>query len=166
MGSKVPGRLWLERVAIRVSRREGRTASWPGSAITSAVLLIGFGGPDVGECAVGAAFDSQVAEGDDADRASSSTALNTARDLLIQATGIFNNAVVDLAGTIGRRVLADPVPDRRLRTRPRVTKRAISRYQARGTVDRTSYKATISINIPTTHPPDTQQPALATRHWG
>lgn len=41
------------------------------------------------------------------------------------------------------------MPDRRIRTRPRVVKRAISRYDAKGTIDRTSYKAIISIDIPT-----------------
>ncbi|WP_180685615.1 IS4 family transposase [Streptomyces gossypiisoli] len=86
----------------------------------------------------------------DPDRASFSIALNTARDLLVQAAGVFNDTVVDLVGTIGRRVLADLMPDRRIRTRPRVVKRAISKYNARGTIDRTSYKATISIDILTT----------------
>jgi len=45
------------------------------------------------------------------------------------------------------------MPDRRIRTRPRVVKRAISKYNAGGTVDRTSYKATISIEILTTRTP-------------
>lgn len=47
----------------------------------------------------------------------------------------------------GPRVLADLMPDRRIRTRPRVVKRAISKYNAKGTIDRTSYKATIRIDI-------------------
>lgn len=86
----------------------------------------------------------------DPDRASFTIALNAARDLLIQAAGVFNDTVIDLVGTIGRRVLADLMPARRIRTRPRVVKRAISKYNARGTVDRTSHKATISIDILTT----------------
>jgi hypothetical protein len=86
----------------------------------------------------------------DPDRASFSIALNTARDLLVQAAGIFDNTTVDLVGTIGRRILAGLMPDRRIRTRPRVVKRAISKYNARGTVDRTTYKATIGIDILTT----------------
>jgi hypothetical protein len=90
--------------------------------------------------------------GADPDRASFSIALNTARDLLIQAAGVINTTV-DLVGTIGRRVLADLMPDRRIRTRPRVVKRAISRYNAKGIIDRTSYKATISIGILTTSAP-------------
>jgi hypothetical protein len=89
----------------------------------------------------------------DPDRASFSIALNTARDLLVQAAGVFDDTAVDLVGTIGRRVMAGLMPDRRIRTRPRVVKRAISKYNARGTVDRTSYKATISIDILTTHTP-------------
>ncbi|MEU0374696.1 hypothetical protein ABZ070_31705 [Streptomyces sp. NPDC006283] len=48
----------------------------------------------------------------------------------------------------------DLMPDRRIRTRPRVIKRAISRYNAKEFVDRTSYKATISIHIlPAPHQP-------------
>jgi hypothetical protein len=82
----------------------------------------------------------------DPDRASFTIALNTARDLVVQAAGVTSTAV-DLIGTIGHRILARLMPDRRIRTRPRVVKRAISRYNAKGTVDRTSYKATISIDI-------------------
>ncbi|MEV5937111.1 IS4 family transposase [Streptomyces sp. NPDC093250] len=88
----------------------------------------------------------------DPDRASFSIALNTARDLLVQAAGVFDNTAVDLVGTIGRRAMAGLMPDRRIRTRPHVVKRAISKYNARGTVDRTSYKATISIDIDHPHP--------------
>ncbi|MFD0427415.1 hypothetical protein ACFQ60_02375 [Streptomyces zhihengii] len=92
------------------------------------------------------------AAGTDPDRASFSIALNTARDLVIQAAGVFSGAVIDLVGTIGRRILAALMPDRRVRTRPRVVKRAISRYNARGTVDRTTYRATISVHILTPAP--------------
>jgi hypothetical protein len=43
------------------------------------------------------------------------------------------------------------MPNRRIRTRPRVVKRAISKYNAKGTIDRTSYMATITIlTSPTT----------------
>jgi hypothetical protein len=91
--------------------------------------------------------------GIDPDRASFCIALHTARDLLIQAAGVIADTVIDLVGTIGRRVLADLMPDRRIRTRPRVVKRAISKYNARGTIDRTSYKATISIDILTAPAP-------------
>lgn len=84
----------------------------------------------------------------DPDRASFTIALNSARDLVIQACGVIADTVIDLVGTIGRHVLAHLMPDRRLRVSPRIVKRAISKYQARGPrIDRTSYKATITINI-------------------
>jgi hypothetical protein len=86
--------------------------------------------------------------GTDPDRASITIAWQTARDQVIQAAGIIASTVIDLIGTIGRHVLAGLLPDRRLRTSPRIVKRAISKYQARGPgIDRTSYKATISIDI-------------------
>ncbi len=40
------------------------------------------------------------------------------------------------------------MPGRRLRVSPRVVKRAISKYNARGKVDRTTYRATITVTIP------------------
>jgi Insertion element 4 transposase N-terminal/Transposase DDE domain len=52
-----------------------------------------------------------------------------------------------LAGTIGRHVLASLMPGRRMRASPRVVKRAMSRYNARGKVERTTRKATITIAI-------------------
>ena len=48
--------------------------------------------------------------GPDPDRASFTIALNTARDQIIQAAGIIAGTAIDLAGTIGRRVLADLMP--------------------------------------------------------
>jgi hypothetical protein len=39
------------------------------------------------------------------------------------------------------------MPSRRLRISPRVVKRAMSRYNAKGRVDRTTYKATIDLAI-------------------
>jgi hypothetical protein len=39
------------------------------------------------------------------------------------------------------------MPSRRLRTSPRAVKRAISKYNAKGKVDRTSYQAAIAITI-------------------
>ena len=56
--------------------------------------------------------------------------------------------MVDLIGAIGRRVLANLLPARRLRVSPRIVKRAISKYQARGpNINRRSYKATLNVNI-------------------
>jgi hypothetical protein len=83
----------------------------------------------------------------DPDRAAFSVALHAARDLVIQATAVIADTVIDLVGHIGRLLLANLMPHRRIRTSPRVVKRAISKYNARGIVDRTTYKATISIDI-------------------
>jgi hypothetical protein len=84
----------------------------------------------------------------DPDRASFTIALHTARDQLIHAAGVIADTVIDLVGTIGHHVLANLLPDRRLRVTPRIVKRAISKYQARGpNINRRSYKATLNINI-------------------
>jgi Insertion element 4 transposase N-terminal/Transposase DDE domain len=90
----------------------------------------------------------------DPDRASFTTALHSARDLVIQAAGVIADTTIDLVGTIGRHVLDHLMPDRRPRVCPRTVKRAISKYQARGPhIDRTSYQATISIDILTAASP-------------
>jgi hypothetical protein len=90
----------------------------------------------------------------DPDRASFTIAYQTARDQLTQAAGVIADTVIDLVGTIGRHILTNLLPNRRLRTSPRIVKRAISKYQARGpTIDRTSYKTTLAINILTGAPP-------------
>jgi Insertion element 4 transposase N-terminal/Transposase DDE domain len=83
----------------------------------------------------------------DPDRASFTIALYAARDQLVQAAGVIADTTIDLVGAIGRQVLANLLPDRRLRVNPRNVKRAISKYNAKGRVDRTSYKATLSIDI-------------------
>jgi hypothetical protein len=88
-----------------------------------------------------------TAPGTDPDRASFAIALNASRDQVILAAGVTAGPVIDLAGAIGRLVLASLMPARRLRVSPRVVKRAMSRYNARGKVDRTTYKATIDIAI-------------------
>ena len=88
--------------------------------------------------------------GADPDRASFTTALAAARDQVILAAGVTAGPAADLAGTIGRLVLSSLMPARRLRVSPRVVKRAISKYNARGKVDRATYKATIDIVILTT----------------
>ena len=85
--------------------------------------------------------------GTDPDRASFSVALNAARDQVALAAGVLAGPGTDLAGTIGRLVLASLMPPRRARTSPRVVKRAMSRYNARGKVDRTTCKAAIDITI-------------------
>jgi hypothetical protein len=86
--------------------------------------------------------------GIDPDRASFTIALQAARDQLIQAAGVIASTTIDLVGKIGRAVLDNLLADRRLRVSPRVVKRAISKYNARGPhINRTSYKATLHIDI-------------------
>lgn len=81
------------------------------------------------------------------DRASFSIALRTARDQVVHAAGVVASATVDLVGRIGRAVLADPLPDRRVRVCPRVVKRAISKHRAKGAIDRTNHRARISVIV-------------------
>ena len=85
--------------------------------------------------------------GTDPDRASFTIALNTARDQTILAAGVLAGTATGLAGTIGRHVLASLMPSRRLRVSPRTVKRAMSKYNAKGKVDRTTRNATIDITI-------------------
>ncbi|MFE9658400.1 IS4 family transposase [Micromonospora sp. NPDC006431] len=97
------------------------------------------------------ATDSQP--GLDPDRASFTTALNAARDQVTQAAGVIADTVIDLVGVIGERVLANLLPDRRIRTKTRMIKRSNSKYQARGpNIDRRTYKATTRIDVITDDP--------------
>jgi hypothetical protein len=85
-----------------------------------------------------------TAPGTDPDRASFTIALQAAREQVIQAAG----ETIDLAGAIGRHVLDNLLPARRLRVSPRAVKRPLSRYAYKSLrVDRRTYKATISIDI-------------------
>lgn len=89
----------------------------------------------------------------DPDRASFTTALNAARDQIVHAAGVIADTVIDLVGVIGERVLANLLPERRIRTKTRMIKRSNSKYQARGpNIDRRTYKATTSIDIITNEP--------------
>jgi Transposase DDE domain/Insertion element 4 transposase N-terminal len=90
---------------------------------------------------------ASTAPGTGPDRGSLAIALNAARDQVILAAGIIPGTSIDLAGTIGRIVPASLMPGSRLRVSPRVVKRAMSRYNAQGKVNRTTYKATIDIAI-------------------
>ena len=86
--------------------------------------------------------------GIDPDRGSFTIALNAARDLLTQAANVIAGATIDLRGAIGHRVLNNLLPDRRLRVSPRIVKRALSKYPAKGpNINRRSYKATLDVNI-------------------
>ena len=89
----------------------------------------------------------------DPDRASFTTALNAARDQVVHAAGVIADTTIDLVGVIGERVLANLLPERRIRTKTRMIKRSNSKYQARGpNIDRRTYKATTSIDIITNEP--------------
>jgi hypothetical protein len=101
--------------------------------------------------------DATLARPDlDPDRGSFTVALNAARDQLAAAAGVIADTVVDLVGEIGRQVLDHLMPARRLRTNPRVVKRAISKYVASSKKGRhrgPSRKATITINtVPAPRP--------------
>jgi Insertion element 4 transposase N-terminal/Transposase DDE domain len=63
----------------------------------------------------------------DPDRASFTIALTTAQNLLTGAGNILDDPT-DLTGQIGRAVLAEPAPPRRLRVSARKVKSALSRY--------------------------------------
>jgi hypothetical protein len=92
--------------------------------------------------------------GIDPDRASFTIALQAARDQLIQAAGVIADTVIDLVGRIGRQVLDNLLPDRRIRVAPRIVKRAISKYNARGpSINRTSYKPPLASPSLTSPPP-------------
>jgi Transposase DDE domain len=101
--------------------------------------------------------DATLGVGDvDPDRASFTIALNTARDQLIAAAGVITDTVIDLVGVIGRRVLDNLMPARRMRTAPRVVKRAISNYTvktAKGRVRLPSTAITIKIDVITAADP-------------
>jgi Insertion element 4 transposase N-terminal/Transposase DDE domain len=89
-----------------------------------------------------------TAPGTDPDRASFTIALQAARDQVIQAANVIAGETIDLAGTIGRHILDNLLPARRLRVSPRAVKRPLSRYAYKSLrVDRHTYKATISIDI-------------------
>ena len=104
--------------------------------------------------------DSTLGQADiDPDRGSFTVARHAARDQLIAAAGVIADTVIDLVGVIGRHVLDQLLPARRVRTNPRVVKRAISKYvasTAKGRHRGPSRPATITIEtqaILTTQPP-------------
>lgn len=98
--------------------------------------------------------DATYDRGMDPDRGSFTIAFQAAKDQIVLAQTVISQAVVDLVGVIGRQVQADPLPQRRLRVCPRIVKRAISKYQARGPViDRACRTAQLDIDILTGEPP-------------
>jgi hypothetical protein len=102
--------------------------------------------------------DTAETTGVDPDRASFTTAVQTARDLVIQAANIIAETTIDLVGTIGAHVLADLMPSRRLKVSPRAVKRPLSRYAYKSLgVDRKTYLATLTIDILAGQPALTNQ---------
>jgi hypothetical protein len=96
--------------------------------------------------------------GVDPDRVSFTVAVQAARDLIVQAANVIADTTIDLVGAIGRHLLNNLMPARRLRISPRAIKRPLSRYAYKSLgVDRKSYQATLSINI------IAGQPALTNR---
>jgi len=72
----------------------------------------------------------ETVPGIDPDRASFTTALQTAQDLLVRAENVITAETdnLDLVGDIGRAILADLLPPRRPRTSVRKIKSPLSRY--------------------------------------
>lgn len=99
------------------------------------------------------------------DRLSFRVAVTAARDHLVLSPTArprcSYDSLLGFVGMIGLRLLEQVMPDKRVRVRPRVVKRAISKYRAKGRdVDRTSYPATVSVNITTRR---TQKPLTTKR---
>jgi len=91
--------------------------------------------------------------GTDPDRASFTTAMETARDQLTAAAGICPDGPADLPGVIGRAVLATLLPARRARFSARKVKCATARYLNRDD-GRPPHPATITaIDIAISTPP-------------
>ncbi|GFJ89078.1 hypothetical protein [Phytohabitans rumicis] len=83
----------------------------------------------------------------DPDRACFTTALSAARDLVVQAANAITGAVIDLVGAIGRRVLANLMPERRTRRARGSSTSDLQVQRQRPNIDRKTYQATISIDI-------------------
>lgn len=101
--------------------------------------------------------------GTDPDRCGFSIALHTARDLVVQAAGI-TACGITLVGAIGRRVLANLLPPRRLRVSTRKVTSPISRYNDRlddGRPDRSRPVTALSIAILAAPPSQAPLPAVS-----
>ncbi len=97
--------------------------------------------------------DTTRTTGADPDRGSFTIAVQTARDQVILARHTIAHNHTDHTTRIGEQVLAGLLPPRRLRTCPRIVKRAISKYQARGPIiDRACRTARLDIAIITSAP--------------
>ena len=131
-----------------LGRRVLRARTLPGTAQEVYALLIAY---QLIRIAITDATDT--VPGADPDRAGFTIALQAARDQVVQAAGVIADTVIDLVGKIGREVLNNLMPSRRLRLSPRAVKRPLSRYAYKSLrVDRRTYKATINIDIILTAP--------------
>ena len=88
-----------------------------------------------------------VTDGITADRLSFTIALTAAQDAIHSAAILLAQTGTDLTGRIGAAVLDAVLPPRRSRSSPRVTKRAISKHRAKGTIDRTNYPTRITTHL-------------------
>jgi hypothetical protein len=95
----------------------------------------------------------ETAPGTDPDRASFTTALETARDQLTAAHGVCPDGPTDPLGVIGRAVLATLLPDRRPRYSARKVKCATSRYLNRDDSRPSSPTTITAIDITIRTPP-------------
>lgn len=82
------------------------------------------------------------------DRASFTIALLAARDQIVTARRRVDQTGTDLIGLIGTAVLANLLPAPRPRTRQRIRKRAVSKYNARGpAIDHKTYPIQVTLTI-------------------
>ncbi|WP_327342261.1 IS4 family transposase [Streptomyces europaeiscabiei] len=96
--------------------------------------------------------------GTDPDRCGFTVALQTARDLLVGAEGVFEQGI----GEIGRRVLSALSPARRGRVSTRKVKSPISRYAERKLDGRPDASKAVTSTVITLLPPPVPEPALPT----
>jgi hypothetical protein len=94
--------------------------------------------------------------GTDPDRCGFTIALQTARDLLVCAEGVFEQGI----GEIGRRVLSALSPARRTRVSTRKVKSPISRYAERKMDGRPDGSKVVTSTTITLLPPPSPEPAL------
>jgi hypothetical protein len=106
----------------------------------------------------------EAVPGTDPDRASFTTAAETARDQLTAAHGVLcPDGPVDLLGAIGRAVLATPLPARRPRYSARKVKCSTSRYHDRDDSRPTTATTITAIDI-AVHTPPLGSGACRARH--
>jgi hypothetical protein len=109
---------------------------------------------------------TETQPGTDPDRASFTSALETARDQLTAARGIHPTEPVDLLGVIGRAVLTTLLPPRRPRFSARTVKSPTSRYNTRHDTRPTHPTRITTIDITLHTPPlTTQPPPRPPRDW-